>query len=186
MKVGSEVFTNTNSFPACNGKWRGADLQGRPDVRKVQEKTGGADHLTLNAKLQPQDRHELEDAFNDVAENKKWNAEVVGGGTLLEENGEVKACDIDIHLQDASPSNVEKIISAFEAMLAPVGSRYILIEEAPVPFGRHQGLGLYLNGPDLPENVYCECDSNFVHSECTRLLGGIAMVNSPKDHDWRC
>jgi hypothetical protein len=37
--------------------------------------------------------------------------------------------------------------------------------------GRAEGIGVYLNGTDLPTEVYKSCDVNFVCSEFSRLLG---------------
>jgi hypothetical protein len=37
---------------------------------------------------------------------------------------------------------------------------------------------VYLNGTDLPHEVYAECDANFVLSEFTRLRGSDGKVHS--------
>lgn len=134
--------------------------------------------VTLNAKLQPMHRGELEDAFSDVCKENEFAAEVVGGGTLLEPSGEVKECDIEVQLDDASDASVGFVRALFEAMLAPVGSRISVPDREPIAFGTHQGLGLYLNGIDLPDETYASGDSNHVFEECARLLDGIGMVNS--------
>jgi hypothetical protein len=47
-----------------------------------------------------------------------------------------------------------------------------------LPFGINEGLAVYLNGTDLPDEVYAECDSNFVYSEFNRLLGPAGKVHS--------
>lgn len=54
---------------------------------------------------------------------------------------------------------------------APRGSR-LLVEATgrQIPFGMTEGLAVYLNGTDLPDEVYRDCDSNYVHSELNRLL----------------
>ena len=144
-----------------------------------KKKSPGYMTITLNAKLQPMHRGELEDAFEDICQKEEIEVEIVGGGTLMAENGEVQACDIEIKLSDLNEKNIETIKGLFEAMLAPKGS-YMTIEgkDGKIIFGKHEGLGLYLNGTDLPDEVYASCDSNFVYEECQRLLEGIAMVNS--------
>ena len=143
-----------------------------------KKKTPGNLIVTLNAKLQPMHRAELEDAFDEFCNKKGVNAGVIGGGTHMDNNGEVKACDIEIQTDDLSDENLNNIASIFEMMLAPIGSRIQVTGQNPLPFGKHQGLGLYLNGTDLPDEVYERCDSNYIYAECERLLEGIAMVNS--------
>ena len=143
-----------------------------------KKKTPGHLTITLNAKLQPRDRAELEDAFDKICKENGIMAEVDGGGTLMEDSGEVKECDIDIRMDNISDENVKQIVELFEAMLAPIGSRCTVSGQESIQFGKHQGLGLYLNGTDLPDEIYKNCDSNFVYSECERLLEGIAIVNS--------
>lgn len=135
--------------------------------------------VTLNAKLQPLDRAELEDAFSDFCQSKGIKADVVGGGTLIEKNGEVKACDIEIQLNKVTEESISEIKGIFEAMLAPKGS-YITVTETgeKINFGHHEGLGLYLNGTDLSDEIYATCDSNYVYQECERLINGIGMINS--------
>lgn len=144
-----------------------------------KKKTPGTLTLTLNARLQPAHRGELEDAFDQIADENKLGARVVGGGTALSPAGEVENCDIEIALDDCTREAAEHIAGIFAAMLAPKGSCLHLPDGAGrIPFGAHEGLALYLNGTDLPEEVYTSCDSNHVYDECVRLLDGAGMVNS--------
>ncbi|NOK01873.1 MULTISPECIES: hypothetical protein [Myxococcus] len=135
--------------------------------------------LALNARLQPMHRAELEDAFDEVAETLGLGARVTGGGTLMAPDGEIERCDIDIELDDYSRELAEKVAAVVGEMLAPKGSEVILPDdEGSIPFGSDEGLGLYLNGTDLPAEVYASCDSNHVHDECERLLGEEGMIHS--------
>jgi len=133
--------------------------------------------INLNAKLQPKHRHDLEDVLVEILDKNNLVAEVVGGGTLQGTNGEIESCDIELSIADDSDENIQKIIEVMEAMLAPVGSELIIYPEdeiseiKKIPFGNHQGLGLYLNGKDLDEEVYENCDVNFLYQEIERLLG---------------
>ncbi|MBW6420563.1 hypothetical protein KX729_03845 [Rhizobium sp. XQZ8] len=131
---------------------------------------------TLNARLQPLDRGEIEDAFDDTMKRLGLNIRVVGGGTLMTNEGEPE--DIDIEVDDLSAEIAATVTRAFEAMLAPVGSRLRLPDQTVVEFGRQHGLGLYLNGTDLPRDIYTTCDSNHVYRECNRLLEGVGRVSS--------
>lgn len=133
--------------------------------------------INLNAKLQPKHRHDLEDALTASLEKLEINAETTGGGTAQESNGEVASCDIELRLVDDSDDNLKKIIGIMESMLGPVGSHLIIYPDGEnaevkrIPFGVHEGLGLYLNGKDLADEVYKNCDVNHIYEEIERLLG---------------
>ena len=133
--------------------------------------------INLNVKLQPKHRHELEDALEERLQKMEINAEMTGGGTAQEANGEIASCDIELKLSDGSDENLKKIIGLVEKMLGPIGSQLIVYPEDEnaevkrIPFGVHEGLGLYLNGKDLPDEVYENCDVNFIYQEIERLLG---------------
>jgi hypothetical protein len=132
--------------------------------------------INLNARLQPIHRHDIEDALQATLERISIDAEITGGGSSQEANGEVKRCDIELLISDGSDENLKKIVGIMESMLAPVGSKLIIhgendSENRTVRFGFHQGLGLYLNGKDLDNSIYEDCDVNFVYQEIERLLG---------------
>lgn len=133
--------------------------------------------INLNAKLQPMHRHNLEDALQETLEKLDFEAEITGGGTSQKSNGEIASCDIELQLANNSDDNIKKIIGVMEVMLAPIGSQLIIYpkgkntEVRKIPFGVQQGLGLYLNGKDLDEEIYKNCDVNFVYQEIERLLG---------------
>lgn len=144
-----------------------------------RKKTPGIIVLTLNARLQPMHRAELEHVFDRIAGEEKLGARVVGGGTALTPEGEVENCDIEVELDDCNRKAAERIAGIFAAMLAPRGSRVTLPGGGErFEFGSHEGLGLYLDGTGLPDEVYASCDANHVHDECIRLLEGAGMVNS--------
>lgn len=135
--------------------------------------------VSLNAKLQPVHRGDLEDAFDALMQSKGCGMRAVGGGTLQEPSGEIARCDIEVELDDLSEENIALLVRAFEAMLAPKGSYlHVPSQDRTLEFGAHEGLGLYINGKDLPAEVYAACDINFVLQECERLLQGSATVNS--------
>ena len=134
---------------------------------------------TLNARLRPDDRADIEDALDAAMAKHKHGVRVVGGGTLMAPNREVSECDIEIELDDPSDAMIEMVMRTLEAMLAPKGSRLnILDQNRRIDFGLQEGLALYLNGTDLPDEVYRDCDVNHVFGECQRLLEGIGAVNS--------
>ena len=115
---------------------------------------------------------EFVEAYNKQLEANGW-AEVTGGGTMQAENGEIAYCGIDLDLIDVEQA-VPFICDFLAKCGAPKGStlQYELDgEEQEVPFGFLEGLAIYFNGTDLPDEVYENCDINYVYSEITRLLG---------------
>lgn len=133
----------------------------------------------LNARLQPMHRGEWFEDPLDEALKKAGCAEVSGGGTLQSETGEVESCDIEISVEGSLSDATRLTIATLEALGAPKGSKlHIASEERQVQFGISEGLALYLNGTDLPDEVYQECDSNFVYSELERLIEGVGQILS--------
>lgn len=133
----------------------------------------------LNARLQPMHRGEFfEDSLNEYLK-KHGIGEVSGGGTLQSQSGEIEYCDIEIEVNNSREETVKTIIHHLELLGAPKGSKLkIEAENREQPFGVSEGMAVYLNGTDLPDPVYKECDSNFVFSEFDRLLSGGGRVLS--------
>jgi hypothetical protein len=132
-----------------------------------------AAYAQLNARIMPLDRGErYEDPLIEaLAEN--GIGEVTGGGTMQSKNGEIEYCGIDIDLFDV-PNGVPFVCEFLTRVGAPRGSKlqYELEGKAvEVPFGTAEGLAIYLNGTDLPDEVYRTCDVNEVYAEINRLLG---------------
>ena len=126
----------------------------------------------LNARLQPMHRGEFFEEALDAELKRNQLGEVSGGGTLQTPGGEIEYCDIEIELSGGRrhPGDPEG---------APKGSTlHVEHEDRKVPFGKNEGLAVYLNGTDLPDDVYKNCDSNFVYSEFDRLLEGEGLVLS--------
>lgn len=125
----------------------------------------------LNARLQPVHRGELfEDPLDDALQELGLGS-VTGGGTQLGESGEVAHCDIEIEVTAFDERSVQAIINLLEGLGAPRGSK-LRAGEQELPFGNTEGMAIYLNGTDLPDEVYKECDSNVVYSELERLVAG--------------
>ena len=133
----------------------------------------------LNARIQPLHRGEFfEDPLNEELQRASLG-EVTGGGTLQMQSGEIDSCDLDIEVTNSSRETATRIIEILERLRAPKGSKLIIeAGDSEVPFGVAEGMAVYLNGTDLPDNVYKECDSNFVLDEFNRLLGEVGKVLS--------
>jgi hypothetical protein len=134
---------------------------------------------TLNARLQPKHRAEIEDGFDEEMEAGGHGVRVVGGGTLMGPSGEVKEVDIEIELDRPTQTLVNQVIEVLESMRAPKGSRLTFSKGDPViPFGTDEGLALYLNGSDLSDAVYEACSPQEVWNQCDELLGDVGAVFS--------
>jgi hypothetical protein len=140
--------------------------------------------LQLNEKIMPIDRGIVyEDPIDEFLKSKKYG-QVTGGGTLQEETGELAYCDVEIKL---STNNIDKLVIAeiidkIETMGAPKGSKLIIEKtQEEIPFGKKEGLALYIDGQNLPPEVYAECDINFVLSELHRLMN----IEPNADRNWQ-
>lgn len=123
---------------------------------------------TLNARLQPVQRVERYDDPLDEFLQERSAGSVEGGGTMLGANGEVQFADVEVELHD--PDQLELLARVLELLGAPRGSS-LTAGDRTVPVGRLEGLGLYLNGADLPAEVYATSDVNQVIARLGELLG---------------
>lgn len=129
----------------------------------------------LNDRAQPLDRGALyEDPLDQVLKRANLGA-VTGGGTLVDNGGEVEYCEVEV--DEASPRSLEIITTVLEHMGAPKGS-LLIVDEREIPFGALEGLAVYLDGTNLPDGVYRDCDVNVVYEEFARLLEGSGTIHS--------
>lgn len=129
----------------------------------------------LNARLQPLDRGEhFEDPLDEQLKNAGLG-EVCGDGTQQCASGEILWCAVEI--EASGPGTLDAIVRLFEELGAPKGS-LLKWDGQERPFGVAEGLALYLNGTDLPAEVYASCHGNEVYEEIENLLGGDGRILS--------
>lgn len=123
----------------------------------------------LNAKLMPFDRGQyFEDPLDDALKGRGLG-EVTGAGTAQSESGEILYCEIEIQ---APTDAMQFIADTLESLGAPLGSSLTEGDSQLLRrVGKAEGIAVYLNGTDLPTEVYSSCDVNVVCSEFSRLLG---------------
>ncbi len=133
----------------------------------------------LNMKLQPVHRGEFEDAWEELAKTLDLPT-IVGGGTMMDAAGEIEHSDIELEFADPTDASVAAAVEALEALGAARGSVLRLEGRAPrdVPFGVAEGLGLYLNGTDLPDDVYASTSADQLFDLLTDALGARGVVLS--------
>jgi len=150
----------------------------------TEEPVGNFIVAQLNEKVMPIDRGLVyEDPIDEFLKEKQYG-EVTGGGTLQEKTGELAYCDIEIKLStdDIHKSIIADIIDKIETIGAPKGSKLIIEKtKEEISFGKKEGLALYIDGQNLPPEVYAECDINFVLSEIHRLTN----IKSNADRNWQ-
>ena len=126
--------------------------------------------LQLNARLQPIDRDRIfADQINWLLE--KLGCGTVGDeGTMLAKSREVKYCDIEILLNDNSQENMDKLMFFLNRMPIPKGS-LLKADGFELNIGTKEGLALYLNGSELSDEVYKNCDVDYLIDTIHTLLG---------------
>jgi hypothetical protein len=105
----------------------------------------------LNARLQPIHRGEFfEDPLNEALDQAALG-EVSGGGTLQDVTGEIEYCDVEVQVIGSAADGAKLVIEVLEKLGAPKGSKlHVEAESREIPFGRLEGMAVYLNGTDLP------------------------------------
>jgi hypothetical protein len=126
----------------------------------------------FNNKIGPIDRGDRYEDPLDEALRQHGYGETDGGGTMQSKEGEIEFIDVHMLLQSPETS-VPFIIKFLESHGAPKGSKLRIHEgdtERVIPFGVREGFAIYLDGVNLPDEVYKTTDSNFVVSEIDRRL----------------
>jgi len=132
----------------------------------------------LNARIMPVARGErFEDPLIKALAGNGYGR-VTGGGTQQSKTGEIDCCGIDVDLIDLDRGPL--FVCGFLADLgAPRGSKLQFRHDGKaieLPFGLVEGVAIYLNGTDLPAQVYQQCDINVVIETINRLLGRRGMI----------
>ena len=152
----------------------------------VDEEDAGEEYpfcitLHLNARLQPVHRHTLEDVLAEMLERRGFGT-VEGGGTAMSPSGEVCSCDIEVYLKYGTERALDALVQAAEYLEAPKGSRLLYKgtdgQRYERPLGSLEGLAVYLNGTELPDEVYQDCDVNDVIAQAEQRLGDAGCLMS--------
>lgn len=132
----------------------------------------------LNDRCQPIDRSERYEDPLDAFLKANGLGEVGGGGTALADTGQIDSCDVELQLASVAPEVLDAVVAHLEGNGAPQGSSLVAPDGTERAFGRCQGLAVYLNGTDLPDETYRDGDVNVVYAEFNRLLGDLGEVHS--------
>jgi hypothetical protein len=148
---------------------------GRVSIHAVPTYLG----ITLNARLRPLDRGAIyEDPLQEVLDVRSPGSEITGGGTLMKPGGEPASSDVDIDLEGDPEAGLALVIETLLTLGAPKGSTARLEGSEPITFGTADGVGVYLNGADLPESVYATSDVNDLITQLNERLGAVGRMYS--------
>ena len=175
------AFKCENDGKALLKRMRGISFVVDINRRNVMENADMAEYpfhvtLKLNARFQPQDRHELEDALDEVLEAQSLG-QVDGGGTMQMASGEISYCDIEINLKDGTQETLEVLARIVNHFGVPKGSQ-LQAEELDMPVGEQEGMAVYMNGTDLEDEVYQNCDINYAVDQMEALMEGMGRLYS--------
>ncbi|MCL2828569.1 MAG: hypothetical protein FWD99_07535 [Oscillospiraceae bacterium] len=148
-----------------------AHRQSENDSNTEESEQGDAYFVTLqlNARLQPFDRDDIYEAPLIDALEACGCGVVDGAGTGMLENGEIDFCDLHICLNDCNKETIDALLCIIEELGVPKGS-FLKADGLNLPVGRLEGLALYLNGTELPSEIYETSDVNYVVEKINELL----------------
>ncbi|WP_296383604.1 hypothetical protein [Winogradskyella sp.] len=145
-------------------------------IKKTGEEVYSGNFIiaTLNDKVMPIDRGEIYEDPLDEFLQMNGIGEVTGGGTMQLKSGELEYCDVEIQLNsdEVNDGQIKAIIEKLQELGAPKGSKLIIEKtEQEIEFGEKEGLGIYLDGINLSDEVYKSSDSEVLAIEIRRLAG---------------
>lgn len=130
----------------------------------------------------PIDRGERYEEPLDEALKAKGYGQTEGAGTMQTKEGEIEY--IELYMSLSSPDkSVPFLMEVLVKCGAPKGSKIQvflggdeIVQE--IPFGVRGGFAIYLDGVNLPDEVYQQSDSNVVISERDKRLEGHGEIES--------
>ena len=128
--------------------------------------------LHVNERLQPEHRVSYyEEHLQGIFKREKVG-NVVGGSSVFFKDGGIASCDVNI---DCFESKINRMLELLHYIPMAKGSKFIVFNsegrvDREYPLGELEGIGIYLNGVDLPKEVYKQCDINYVVDQIFQLL----------------
>lgn len=161
--------------------WFGLGGCGKSDPASSQEHSSQIQVTArLNHLLMPIDRGgRYEDPLDEALRQRRLG-ETDGGGTMLLQSGEIAFIEVEIVL-DNKEEGIPFVIQTLEELGAPKGSLLRVHDTDPsqvIPFGQVEGIAVYLDGINLPHEVYAASDVNVVIAELQKRLKGHGEMQS--------
>lgn len=128
--------------------------------------------LHVNERLQPEHRVSYYEQHLQGIFKKEKVGNVTGGGSVFFREGGIASCEVNI---DCYEDKINRMLELLHYIPMAKGSKLIVYNsegrvDREYPLGDLEGMGIYLNGVDLPKEVYKKCDINFVVDEIFRIL----------------
>jgi len=116
--------------------------------------------FTLEMPLQPRERHEYFEDRIEAFLHDQPIAQYCGGGTLINKDGSIKACDIELEVNHLNA--ISTLIDVLETWGAAKGSVARFEDQqgktTEIAFGKNEGLALYLDTNVLNDDARCTQD----------------------------
>ncbi|MEJ8560464.1 hypothetical protein QTO30_03945 [Yoonia sp. GPGPB17] len=128
--------------------------------------------IRLPLKIGPLERYEfweepLEEHLKSVGEG-----EVSGGGTMMDEDGEIQFSDLELALPDLSDDRLTQLETAMVALGAPKKTQFLNDDGNTLrEFGTVCVVGVGLDGTGLPDSAYEDFDPDTFSDEIVAALG---------------
>jgi len=121
--------------------------------------------------IEPIDRGRYEDPLQAALEQANAG-EVTGGGSQLNELGGIDFADVEIEVANLDGA-LQIVTETLEKAGAPKGSELIAADDGRVlqTFGTQECLAVYLDGINLPDDVYADLDFDAVVAEIGAAAG---------------
>lgn len=132
--------------------------------------------VRVNDRCQPIERGDYEDPLHDALEERGLG-EVTGGGTLLNEDGVIEYCELEVIITGDLDEAKKVIKETLENGGLPKGSK-IMTEDDEVAIGNHDVMAVHFDNDGLPASVYEEYDINDVLEEIEKRIGDSGQRNS--------
>ncbi|WP_411892013.1 hypothetical protein [Yoonia sp. SDW83-1] len=128
--------------------------------------------IRLPLKIGPLDRGELwEDPLDEILEAEELG-EVSGGGTMMDPDGGILFCDLELELADLSDDRLDKLQDAMIRLGAPRKTQFLNDDgESLREFGTVEVVGIGLDGTGLPDSAYEDFDPDNFNDEILAALG---------------
>ncbi|MEO0932124.1 MAG: hypothetical protein AAFY14_16010 [Pseudomonadota bacterium] len=128
--------------------------------------------VRLPLKIGPLERGEYwEDPLSEILE-AEGIGEVTGGGTMMDPEGGILYCDLEVAMPDHSDAQLDKLQDAMMRLHAPRKTSFVDDDGATLrEFGETSVVGIGLNGADLPDAAYEGFDPDLFNDEIVAALG---------------
>jgi len=151
-----------------------------PEVEEVEETTKEPNDekkmiiARLNCRILPLDRARLFRIPLDNLLMEQGYGEVDGSGSQLSAQYEVAYCCLDIVVNQINDEIIQFIKTRLEDLGSPKGS-LLMVNYLELPFGRNEGLALYLKDHDLPSKPQ-DYEANHLFREIQQLVNGVGSI----------